>query len=181
MMIAAAAIGLSSCKVETQSTSEVSVSVNTDKGSKEYSFKAENNNGVVTTEKAVTESTTETVKDEDTESPVVEAAAYVDEYVESVWSQEGCGHHTTYDDDEIYVQIWYEGLSTTDDIDEQAFREDVIPEWLDDVAVWREELDGRGLSNVELCLQYVTDKQDEEIVYFTIEGGEVIYFVLDEQ
>ncbi|WP_031551239.1 hypothetical protein [Oribacterium sp. FC2011] len=204
-MIAAASamLALSGCSVERKSTSEVNFSVNTDGNSKEYSFKAENNNGVITTEKSVTEETAAATEapeesteaaEESTEAPeesteaaeetenedFLNAIYYVDDTISEAWNDEGCAHKITYDPDEIYIHVWREGITTIDDIDVDPFRDETIPAWLDIVNDCREELNKRGYSDVELCLQFITDDPENELVFLTIEGGEVIYFIGDE-
>ena len=82
--------------------------------------------------------------------------------------------------DEIYIHVWREGITTIDDIDVDPFRDETIPAWLDIVNDCREELNKRGYSDVELCLQFITDDPENELVFLTIEGGEVIYFIGDE-
>ncbi|MCR4591165.1 MAG: hypothetical protein K5668_10145 [Lachnospiraceae bacterium] len=167
---------LSGCSSTSTSTTEVNVSTTTDEGTKDYNFKTENNNGEITTEKSVEETPAENAEDDET----AEAAGFVDERVEAAWNQEDRGYRVTYDPDEIFVQIWSDGVSTKDDLDESALRDDVIPAWLNEISTWREELDSRGLDNVELCLQYISDNSDEDLVFFTIEGGELTYFAFDE-
>lgn len=186
---ASAVLALSGCSVERTSTSEVNFSVNTDGNSKEYSFKAENNNGVITTEKSVTEETaaateapeesTEAAEETENED-FLNAIYYVDDTISEAWNDEGCAHKITYDPDEIYIHVWREGITTIDDIDVDPFRDETIPAWLDIVNDCREELNKRGYSDVELCLQFITDDPENELVFLTIEGGEVIYFIGDE-
>ena len=186
---ASAVLALSGCSVERTSTSEVNFSVNTDGNSKEYSFKAENNNGVITTEKSVTEETvaateapeesTEAAEETENED-FLNAIYYVDDTISEAWNDEGCAHKITYDPDEIYIHVWREGITTIDDIDVDPFRDETIPAWLDIVNDCREELNKRGYSDVELCLQFITDAPENELVFLTIEGGEVIYFIGDE-
>ena len=186
---ASAVLALSGCSVERTSTSEVNFSVNTDGNSKEYSFKAENNNGVITTEKSVTEETvagteapeesTEAAEETENED-FLNAIYYVDDTISEAWNDEGCAHKITYDPDEIYIHVWREGITNIDDIDVDPFRDETIPAWLDIVNDCREELNKRGYSDVELCLQFITDDPENELVFLTIEGGEVIYFIGDE-
>ncbi len=184
-----AVLALSGCSVERTSTSEVNFSVNTDGNSKEYSFKAENNNGVITTEKSVTEETAASTEapEESTEAAeetenedFLNAIYYVDDTISEAWNDEGCAHKITYDPDEIYIHVWREGITTIDDIDVDPFRDETIPAWLDIVNDCREELNKRGYGDVELCLQFITDDPENELVFLTIEGGEVIYFIGDE-
>jgi len=171
------------CTSTSTSTTEVNFSTTTDEGTKNYNYKEENNNGDITTEETYDETPASDTEDADTAEssgdPVKDAAVFIDGEVDSLWGNDGRGRRVTFDPDEIFVQVWSKGVTTVDDLDEDAIRNDVIPSWMDAINSWRSELDSRGLEDVEICFQYITDNANEELVFFTIEGGELIYLVFD--
>ena len=172
------------CTSTSTSTTEVNLSATTDEGTKDYSFKEENNNGDITTEESYVETPTadteSTGTDESSDDPVKDAAVFIDGEVGSLWGNDGRGRRVTLDPDEIYVQVWSDDITSVDDLDEDAIRNDVIPSWMDAVESWRSELDSRGLNDVEICLQYISANTDEELVFFTIEGGELTYLAFED-
>ena len=184
--VLAMALGLTACTSESTSSTNVNISTTTDEGTKEFSYSTENNNGEVTTESSVTETPAE---DTDTagEEGSVEASdammTLIDELDSNLtanWdTEEGDGHDISYDEDWVYVHTWDSNASSIDSIDEAEFRDTIIPSWVDATTAWRQDFDGAGLENVGITFQCVTEQEGD--VIFTIENGEVTYFVLDEQ
>lgn len=185
--IALCTMSLAACTSESKTTTSFNVTTETDDGTTEYSYISENNNGEVTEDESYTETPAddsgEVVGDSEEaveyDPALVEAAEWIDSELTSVISEDEGSHHTTYDENEIYSQIYYNGAETVDDLDEEAMKNDIIPIWVDNVTnVWRSELDSRGLENIELCLQFVSENGED--VFFTIEGGELVYSVYDD-
>ncbi|MCR5025092.1 MAG: hypothetical protein K6A90_12280 [Lachnospiraceae bacterium] len=81
---------LSGCSLTSTSTTEVNFSTTTDEGTKDYNFKAENNNGEITTESTEDETPASDDVEEyaEDDDPVADAAGFVDEGVNAVWDQE---------------------------------------------------------------------------------------------
>ena len=178
----------SGCSHTSSSETTANFSIETDEGKKDYSYNSDVTASVGTengleVDGNVATNTTDTTNDETVEEAVdeavLDAGRYIDELLSNNWDDEDSDHRVTCDDDEIYVQIWNEGLSYADNIDEEEFQNNVIPFWLTTVEEWRTEVDKRGLNNVEICMQYISDIDDT--AFFTIEGGVVTYNVFEEE
>ena len=192
------AVSLTACTHESSSTTSFDISTTTDEGIKNYSYKSENVNGEVTTESSVTETTNDEDEDDmeyevadgdDTEyevadgdeidSGVVMEAEWLDEGLADAWDNDSCGHDVSYDEDTIYVHIWSGEIESSDELDEESMRNDTIPSWIEATQDWMEEFKNDGMEDLHICLQDVSEPNGE--VFFTIEDGEVTYFVLDEE
>lgn len=182
--VMASMVMLAGCSHTSTSETTANFTIETDEGSQEYNYSSDLS-ATVGTENGleidgnVTADTTDTAgTDESVDEAVLDAARYIDGILCDQWDDDDSDHRVTCDDDEIYVQVWNAGTSDADDLDEAQFQESVIPSWMEAVESWRAEVDGRGLSNVEICMQYVSDSSDT--AFFTIEGGEVTYNVFEE-
>lgn len=180
------AIGLAGCSATSSSQTSVSLSVKTEDGEKGYSMKAENNNGEVKIEETVvtetanetaTEAATEKATDDDTPEYVVSQAEWVEDLLCEKWDTETEKHRVTYEDTTIYIQVWGIGTTTADDIDEEDFRNEIIPSWQESIAGWQEAWQEEGSDIAHICFQYASDNEDD--VFFTLEDGEITYFVFD--
>ncbi len=189
LIAAVIAVVLAGCKTESTHTSEATLTTTVNGETTEYNLSADASVKSDADEQTQTEDNAaqaedgnvQTEEDDDISEEVYDAAGYVDDYIAQVWSEEGCNRHVTVDPDHIYAQVWCEGITYPDQLDKQAFDDEVIPQWQDFSADVRKELDSRGLDNVGFTLQYITDSEDEEIVFLTLENGEVIYCVLDDE
>ena len=178
-------MGISGCSHTSTSETTANFSVETDEGKKEYNYNSDitasagTENGIEVNGNVTTNTTDTTEADETVDEAVLDAGRYIDELLSKEWDDEDSDHRVTCDDEEIYVQVWNEGLSYVDNIDDpDEFKNSVIPFWLSTVEEWRSEIDNRGLNNVEICMQYVSDIEDT--AFLTIEGGAVTYNVFEE-
>ena len=178
-------LGISGCSHTSTSETTANFSIETDEGKKEYNYNsditasADTENGIDVNGTVTTNTTDTTGAEESVDEAVMDAGRYIDELLSKEWDDEDSDHRVTCDDDEIYVQVWNEGLSYVDNIDDpDEFQNSVIPFWLSTVEEWRTEVDNRGLNNVEICMQYVSDVEDT--AFLTIEGGAVTYNVFEE-
>ncbi len=179
-----AATMLTACTKETTSSTTTNVTTTTDEGTTEYSYESENVNGEVTTEESVTttaadsENSTDSAEGGELSQELYDAAIWIDGVLGSEWDEDGVYSHTvTADPDKIYVHVWDEQVAAKDDLNEDAFCNKVIPAWIDTVGKWREELDSRGLNDVDICFEYVANNNED--VFCEIEGGELTYSVFD--
>lgn len=180
-----AALSLSACTSESTSTTTINVETTTDEGTKEYSYKSENHNGEVTTETNVTETPAadngaeeETDAAEEVDAGTLEEAEWLDSLLTEKFDDEDAGHRVTYNPKEIYVSIWQKGITGPDDVNEEEFRSNVLESWVEATKGWKEQFEEDGNGDVYLSFQYIAD--DESQALFTIEDGEVTYFVFDE-
>ncbi len=171
MTLGLALSGLCGCSVESTHTSEATLTTTVNGETNEQSFKAEAGASIG--------SDNSTSDNSDIDQSVMDVSDYIDEYIASVWTEDGCDYKMSLDPDRIYVHIWCEGITTPDNLDEDAFRNSVIPEWTEAMGEWRTELDNRDLKNVGVTLQYISDDASAEEVFMTMEDGELVYFVLD--
>ena len=178
-------MGIAGCSHTSTSETTANFSVETDEGKKEYNYNSDitasagTENGIEVNSNVTSNTTDTTEADKSVDEAVLDAGRYIDELLSKEWDDEDSDHRVTCDDDEIYVQVWNEGLSYVDNIDDpDEFQNSVIPFWLSTVEEWRSEIDNRGLNNVEICMQYVSDIEDT--AFLTIEGGAVTYNVFEE-
>ena len=178
-------MGIAGCSHTSTSETTANFSVETDEGKKEYNYNSDitasagTENGIEVNSNVTSNTTDTTEADKSVDEAVLDAGRYIDELLSKEWDDEDSDHRVTCDDDEIYVQVWNEGLSYVDNIDDpDEFQNSVIPFWLSTVEEWRTEMDNRGLNNVEICMQYVSDVEDT--AFLTIEGGAVTYNVFEE-
>jgi hypothetical protein len=174
-VIAITAIGLTACTRESTSTTNFSFSTTTDDGTTDYSYKSENVNGEVTTESSVTETNYD---DDDINSGVLMEAGWLDDGLTDGWDHDKTGHDVSYDEDTIYIHIWSGEIASSDELDEEDMRNNTIPSWIEATQDWMEKFKEDGFEDLHVCLQDVSRQGGE--VFFTIEDGEVTYFVLDE-
>ena len=173
LAVAVITVVLAGCKSESTHTSEVHFSKTIDGETEEYTFGAEGNAEI----SPDNDTADDPDDDVDISDELYDATGYVDQDVSYIWDEEGCKHRIFMQPDCIHVRISYEGLNDPGQLNEQQFREDVIPGWIDAQNNWRKEFDKRGLKDVHFEIQYVSDNED--LVFFTIEDGEVIYNALD--
>ncbi len=175
VIMAVLAMGVSGCKTESTHTSEATLTTTVNGETTEYDL---SNNGepAPVEETASEEPSEDEYYDEDRNN----ACLYIDEQMTEVWADDDNHYDISYDPDMIYVHIWADGLVTPDQLDEEKIRETIIPSWIEVMGEWRTELDNRGLSDVSVMLQYISDSEDST-VFFTITDQELSYFVLDEQ
>ena len=189
------ALSLAACKSESTSTTSFNVTTTTDEGTKEYNYKAEEKNGKVTTESSVTETPADQDTDEDSEEyetaevineestdedidpAVMEEAEWIDDLLAKQWDNNNDGHSVYVDPDAIYVHIWSEGASNAEDLDQEQFRDEILPSWVSSAEQMREQFEEDGLGDLHLTIQYISDQSDA--AFFTIEDEEVVFFVFD--
>lgn len=172
------AFGLAGCSSQSTSQTSVSLSVKTDDGEKNYSMKAENNNGGVKVEETVVTKTAAEKAGDEMPEYVVSQAEWVDELLSEKWDTENEKHYVSYDESTIYIQVWGIGVTTIEDIDEEVFRKEIIPSWQESTTGWQEAWQEEYSDIAHVYFQYASD--NEEDAFFTLEDGEVTYFVFDE-
>ncbi|MCR5746496.1 MAG: hypothetical protein K6G03_02205 [Lachnospiraceae bacterium] len=192
------AVSLAGCTSEHTSTTTVDVTTSTDEGTKEYSFKSENNNGEVKTETSVneipagTESTagvSETDDDSDFETAdgstaeisddLMAYAEYLDGVLADGWDNETASHKISCDPDKIYVHVWDTRFDSADKMDADEFVKEVVPSWEEASVSWLDDLKKNGLGEVHTYFQYITP--DTNTVFATIEDGKATYVVFSEE
>ena len=108
---------------------------------------------------------------------MMEEAEWIDGLLTEQWDHENDGHSVSVDPDAIYAHIWSEGASTAEDLDEEEFRESIIPSWIETAEKMRAQFEEDGLGDLHLTIQYLSDVDDA--AFFTIEDEELVYFVFD--
>ena len=172
--VTALIMALGGCSSQTTHTSEVHFSKTFDGETEEYTVGTEGSVALSPDKDDADDD------DDDISDELYDATGYIDEDVSYIWDEEGCKHRIFMKPDRITVHVSYEGLTSPDQLNEKQFREDVIPGWVEAMGNWRKEFDKRGLNDVHFTVQYITDDPEDDIVFPTIEDGEVIYNVLDD-
>ncbi len=179
MMMLVAAVGVSACTSESTSTTTVDVTTTTDEGTKEYSYKSENNNGDVTTETNVTETPAgeEGAEEVEIDEDLMGYAENIDATLSMDWDDDESGHDVSCDPDTVYVHVWSETVMDASELNEDEFREQIIPSWEKASSDWQSEMEEEGIEGMHVCFQYLAG--DKETVIFTVEDGKITYFVKD--
>ncbi len=183
IIMAVLAMGVAGCKTESTHTSEATLTTTVNGETTEYDLSG-NKDAAPAEESAPEEPQEETGDDAQEEEYYDEdrndACGYIDEKMTEVWADDETHYDISYDPDMIYVHIWADGMVSPDQLDEEKIRDEIIPEWIEVMGDWRRELDDRGLTDVSVMLQYISDSEDNN-VFFSIIDQELAYLVFDEQ
>ena len=136
------------------------------------------NSGTAVTTEHVEVGDTNADEDPEVTTDMALEADWLDGLFETKWDSETAHHDVQYDDAYIYVHAWSDDTPTLDDVDADAYRNNVIPSWIDAIPSWAEAWEENGWdTKTNVCFQYLTG--DTEYVIFTIENGELAFFCYD--